>query len=179
MTLANRITLLRIFLIPVFVILFLQERTYEGLHKWTLAVFAFAVLTDLLDGLAARVRGERTPLGTFLDPLADKLLITSTFILFVYVGRIDLWVFVTIFSRDLMIVLGWAIIYILTGSSKIEPRKWGKISTFLQMTAAIALLFPVPEFFAHWIVRLMVLFTVISAVDYIWAGSQRLEPIPR
>lgn len=179
MTLANRITILRIALIPIFVILFLQERKFPHLHNWTLGVFAFAILTDLLDGFAARIRKEKTPLGTFLDPLADKLLITATFILFAYIEKIDLWVFVTIFSRDLIIILGWVIIYILTSSSKIEPRLLGKSSTFLQMVAAIALLFPVPDFMTDWIIRIMILITVISAIDYIWIGSKKLEPIPR
>lgn len=178
MTLANRITILRIILIPVFVVLYLQKAQYPQLNNWALAVFAFAILTDLLDGLAARLRKEQTALGTFLDPLADKLLITATFVVFAFAKKIDLWVFVTVFSRDLIIVLGWAIIYILTASAKIEPRPLGKTSTFLQMTTAISILYPIPNFFSIWIIRLMVLATVISAIDYIQSGSKRLEPIP-
>jgi CDP-diacylglycerol--glycerol-3-phosphate 3-phosphatidyltransferase len=179
MTLANRITILRIALIPVFVILFLQQRHYPALKNWTLAIFAFAIFTDLLDGLAARMRKEKTPLGSFLDPLADKLLLTASFTLFTYAGQIPLWVFVLIFSRDLIIVLGWTIIYILTSSSSIQPRTLGKTCTFLQMTATIALLFPVPDLITVWIVRAMVIATVASAVDYMWVGSKRLEPIPK
>ena len=179
MTLANRITILRIALIPVFMILYLQSQKYSILNNWTLGVFAFAIFTDLLDGMAARLRRERTKLGSFLDPLADKMLITATFILFSYTGTVDLWIFVTIFSRDLIIVLGWVIIYILTGSSAIEPRILGKISTFLQMCAAICLLFPISSEIGTWVVRFMVLVTFISAVDYIWVGSRKLEPIPR
>ncbi len=178
MTLANRITILRIALIPVFAILYLQSSNYPYLKNWTLGLFAFAIFTDLLDGLAARMRDEKTPLGTFLDPLADKLLITSSFVLFAYKGEIALWIFVTVFSRDLIIVLGWTIIYILTSSPLIEPRTLGKTSTFLQMTAAVAILFPVPWEVTHWLIRLMTAITVISAIDYIWAGSKRLEPIP-
>jgi len=179
MTLANRITLLRIALIPVFVILYLQEQKYPHLHNWTLGVFAFAILTDLLDGLAARMRGEKTPLGSFLDPLADKLLLLASFVLFTYTERIGLWVFVVVFSRDLIIVLGWTLIYILTSSSAIKPRLAGKTCTFFQMSSSIALLFPVPDALTLWIVRVMVVLTVISAVDYMMVGSKRLEPIPR
>lgn len=179
MTLANRITILRIALIPVFVVLFLQQGNSPVLKKWMLAVYSFAIFTDLLDGIVARMRGERTPLGTFLDPLADKLLVTSSLILLTYRGDIPLWVFVVVFSRDLIIVLGWTIIYILTSSSKIEPRPLGKATTLLQMGASIALLFPVPVPFAMWIVRAMVLVTILSAIDYMWVGSKRLEPIPK
>lgn len=178
MTLANRITILRIVLIPVFVILILQQQKYPALKNWTLAVFAFAIFTDLLDGLAARIRREKTPLGSFLDPLADKLLLTSTYIVLAYTEQIPLWIFVTIFSRDLIIVLGWTIIYILTSSSDIKPRMLGKCSTFLQMTATIAILFPVPDEITLWIVRVMTTITVASAIDYIWVGSKRLELIP-
>ncbi|MBI1979348.1 MAG: CDP-diacylglycerol--glycerol-3-phosphate 3-phosphatidyltransferase [Elusimicrobia bacterium] len=179
MTLANRITILRIALIPIFVILYLQKNKFPNLENWTLAVFSFAILTDLLDGLAARLKKQKTQLGSFLDPLADKLLLTATFILLAYSGQIDLWVFVTIFSRDLLIILGWSILYILTSSSVIEPRMMGKLSTCLQMISAIALLFPVPSEIAHWIVRGMITVTVISAIDYIWVGSRRLDLIPK
>ncbi len=179
MTLANRITILRIALIPVFVILYLQKSKYSVLTDWTLAVFAFAILTDFLDGLAARLKKQKTQLGSFLDPLADKLLLTSTFILLAYTGEIALWVFVTIFSRDLIIVLGWTIIYILTSSSDIEPRFLGKASTMLQMSSAISVLFPVPSEITQWLIRLMITITVISAVDYIYVGSKKLELIPK
>lgn len=178
MTLANRITILRIALIPLFVILFLQENKYPALKNWTLAVFAFAIFTDLLDGMAARIRKEKTQLGSFLDPLADKLLITATFVLFAYTGRIPLWMFVIIFSRDLIIVLGWTIIYILTSSSMILPRPLGKFSTFLQMAVAIGILFPVPDAITRWLIRIMLTLTISSAVDYIRVGSKRLELIP-
>ena len=106
-------------------------------------------------------------------------MLTATFILFTYTSKIALWVFVVIFSRDLIIVLGWTIIYILTSSSNIDPRLLGKTSTLLQMTSAIALLFPVPDEITRWIVRFMVVLTIISAVDYIWIGSKKLEPIPK
>ena len=179
MTLANRITILRIALIPVFVILYIQESNYPALKDWTLAIFAFAILTDLLDGLAARMRREKTKLGSFLDPLADKLLLAACFTSFTYRGEIPLWMFVVIFSRDLIIVLGWTIIYILTSSSSIEPRLLGKTSTFLQMSSAIAILFPVPQEITARLLQAMVTVTVISALDYIWMGSKRLEPIPK
>jgi CDP-diacylglycerol--glycerol-3-phosphate 3-phosphatidyltransferase len=178
MTLANRITLFRILLIPVFSILCLQESKYPVLTNWTLAVFAFAILTDFLDGMVARSRKQKTLVGSFMDPLADKLLILASFTLLTYAGKVALWVLVTIFFRDLIIVLGWTIIYILTSRATVEPRWLGKASTFFQMTAAIALLFPMPFEVRIWLVRVMVLVTVASAVDYIAVYSKKLEPIP-
>jgi cardiolipin synthase len=158
--------------------LFLQERDYPGLANWTYAVFALAILTDLVDGMVARLRREKTRLGSFLDPVADKLLILSAFTLLAYDGKIAVWVLVILFFRELIIILGWVILYILTSSSAVHPRVLGKTSTMLQMSSAIALLFPVPYLIQLWLVRIMITFTVISAIDYIWACSKRLEPIP-
>ena len=179
MTLANRITLLRIVLIPVFGVLFLEQGNDPTLKKVMLAVFALAIFTDVLDGLIAHIRKEKTPLGTFLDPLADKLLLITSFVLLTYRGNLPLWIFVVVLSRDLIIVLGWTIVYILTSSAKITPRVSGKITTFLQMAAVIALLFPVPDPFTYWIIQAMVLATIVSTIDYILLGSRNLEPVPR
>lgn len=177
MTLANRITILRIVLIPVFATLYLQEANYPALKYWTLGVFAFAILTDLLDGLAARMRKEKTQLGSFLDPLADKLLLISTFGLLAYSERFPLWVLVIFLSRDMIILLGWTILYILTSSSNVAPRFLGKLCTFSQMTCSIAFLFPVVDDISKWILRVTILFTVLSTIDYILVGSKRLELI--
>jgi len=180
MTLANKITICRIVLIPIFAVLYLQQGEYPALKYWTLGVFALAILTDFLDGLVARARKQKTQLGSFLDPLADKLLITVTYTLLTYSGRVALWVLVTIFFRDLIIVLGWVIIYILTSYSEVEPRYLGKASTFMQMVSAIViLLMPVgPSIIQLWLVRAMVLVTVASVIDYIAVYSKRLEPVP-
>jgi len=121
LTLANQITILRIFFIPVIVICLL-----EGYQTAVIILLSLSILTDLLDGLAARLRGERTRLGAFLDPLADKLLLSAVFLTLTYLGLLEIWIFVVIFSRDLLIVLGWGIIYILTGSSTITPPRTGK-----------------------------------------------------
>ena len=179
MTLANRITILRIILVPVFVVAYLQSKKYPDWHNWMLGIFAFAILTDLLDGFVARLMKQKTELGTFLDPLADKLLMTATFVTLAFSGELDLWVFVVIFSRDLLIVLGWTIVYLLTNSAKIEPRPLGKACVFLQMIFAICLLFPIAEIVTSWMMRLMVSVTILSAIDYVFIGSRRLEPIPR
>src|SRR3989338_4153434 len=132
MTLANKITVLRIIAIPIFIIVLLQ-----GHMTWARVIFILSVFSDALDGALARIRGERTPLGSFLDPLADKLLLMATFIAYTYLGWIPVWIFIAVLSRDLLIIMGWAVVYILTGNSKIQPRPLGKLTTALQMAVAL------------------------------------------
>lgn len=169
-TLANKITLLRIVMIPVTLICLLKQ-----LYPAFYALFAFAVLTDLLDGLAARLRKEQTLLGAFIDPMADKLLLTSVYMALVHLGLIDVWVFVVVFSRDLLIVLGWSVIYILTRSFVIEPRILGKTTTAVQMFAALFFTIPQLDATLHKILlTAIVVLTSVSIVDYIFVGERRL-----
>jgi len=169
MTLASKITVLRIISIPFFVIALVE-------HHLLLAqvIFSLSVFSDALDGAIARLRGERTPLGAFLDPLADKLLLVVTYIVFSSLGWIPLWVFVAVISRDLLIILGWTVVYILTHNSKIQPRPLSKLTTALQMAFAIARLFDVPDPYYHLLLHLMIAATILSAADYIWIGNKRL-----
>lgn len=169
LTLANKITILRMALIPVIVIGLL-----EGLSLWVYALLAFSMFTDLLDGIVARRRGERTRLGAFLDPMADKLLLTAVYLTLTFLKSIDMWVFVVIFSRDLMIVLGWAVIFILTGSSTIQPRPLGKSTTAVQMATALAVMLPLPRSVGHVMVWMTIALTIASAIDYLRVGERRL-----
>ena len=169
MTLANRITILRIVLTPVIVIGLLQRQT-----TWVYALLVFSMLTDLFDGIAARARGERTRLGAFLDPMADKLLLTALYITLTYLKVIEVWVFVIIFSRDLLIVLGWGVIYILTGSSKIVPRMLGKVATAIQMATAFAYILGAAEPVRTTLLIATILATTVSAIDYVFLGSKSL-----
>jgi cardiolipin synthase (CMP-forming) len=169
MTLANKITVLRIIAVPLFVIALIEH--HLRLAQW---IFMLSIATDAMDGAIARIRGERTPLGTFLDPLADKMLLGFAFIAFTYLRLIPIWVFITVLSRDLILVLGWTVIYILTGNSKIQPRPLGKATTVLQMGVILTRLFQMPEVLYHWTLHVMIAVTIISACDYIWMGNQRL-----
>lgn len=170
MTLANKLTVLRIISIPAVVISMI-----EGHVVAFYTLFSLSMLTDLFDGLAARIRGEQTPLGAFLDPMADKLLMTSVYLTMAFLHKIDMWVFVVIFSRDLLIVLGWGVIHILTGSSPITPRILGKVTTAIQMISVIVLTYPVVN---HTVYRIliwsMVGITIASVIDYIVLGEKRL-----
>jgi len=107
MTLASKITVVRIMAVPFFAIALLERHLVYGQILFCLSVFS-----DALDGAIARLRGERTPLGAFLDPLADKLLLVVSYIVFSYLNWIPLWVFVAVVSRDLLIILGRSVVYI-------------------------------------------------------------------
>ncbi len=172
MTLANKITLLRIILVPVFII-----GLVEGAVVWPLTLFIFCALTDALDGAVARRRNQRTVLGTFLDPVADKLLLNAAFLVLAYQGRVPAWVFVVVFSRDLLILLGWNIIYVLTRNSAVEPRWPGKSTTLAQMLAVVALLAPALTPVRAFFTGVMTLLTAVSTVDYVWVGGRRLNQL--
>lgn len=183
LNLANRITIGRIVLVPVFVILLLQyERSALGSSEWAriLAVVAFftAILTDAVDGFIARTRGQQTELGTFLDPLADKLLLTTSIILLAlpslnFQYRIPLWFVVLALSRDLIITLGALLIHILSGSVKIAPSALGKLTTFSQMIAVAWVLLKIP--YPQYLVYVSALLTLLSGIHYIVLGSRQLN----
>jgi cardiolipin synthase (CMP-forming) len=172
MTLANQITILRILAIPLFVCLLI-----EGHMNAARVTFLLSILSDAVDGALARMRGERTPLGSFLDPLADKLLLVATFIVYTYLGWIPVWMFVAVLSRDTIILLGWSIVFVLTGNKKIEPRILGKATTALQMAVATAKLFPIFDPIYQTLMYAMITATILSALDYIWEGNRRLGEI--
>lgn len=170
MTLANKITILRIVLIPVYIIALLQN-----LYPWPVILFTFMIVSDALDGFVARHRKQITRLGSFLDPLADKLLMFSSYLLAAYLKMIPLWIFVLILSRDLLIVIGWMVNYFITESTEVKPRVLGKITTIFQMVAMWFILLNVPPVVEHVLLTLTAVVTAVSALDYVLSGSKRLN----
>jgi len=142
LTLANQLTLMRLALVPAFVILVLYGRM-----GWALAAFVTAGITDGLDGLIARWTNSRTALGAFLDPMADKLLLVSAFVVLSLPGiglvnRIPVWLTVLVISRDVAIVATVAIVSLTLGPRTFPPSVYGKIATALYIvTIAVVLLF--------------------------------------
>lgn len=129
LTVANQLTLLRMFLIPAFVIFVVYD--YLG---WALATFIAAGLTDGLDGLIARWTNQRTSLGAWLDPAADKLLLVTTFVTLSLPGlglvnRIPVWLTTLIISRDVVIVVTVAIVSLSVGPRTFRPSIFGKMAT--------------------------------------------------
>jgi cardiolipin synthase len=159
-------------LIPAFVIL-----TLYGEFGWALTTFVVAGLTDLLDGLAARTAGQRTELGAWLDPAADKLLLVTTFIVLTLpniglVNRIPLWLTVLIISRDVGIVLTVAIVNLAVGPRTFKPSPLGKAATAIFIVACVVVMFfNWLGYQSRWVdaaIWLSLVITLASGVDYVW-----------
>lgn len=171
---ANRVTIFRILLVPVFVTSIL----YYNLGL-AIAVFMTAAATDALDGYLARSRGEKTRLGAILDPIADKMLLVSAFISLSMVSglpdhlRMPVYVPMVVISRDVIILLGAVVIYMNNGSIEVRPTGISKVTTFFQMLTIVSVLFG----FVHsaWIWNTAVLLTVISGIGYIKIGSLQIN----
>ncbi|TAN43371.1 MAG: CDP-alcohol phosphatidyltransferase family protein [Nitrospirae bacterium] len=168
----NTLTIARIVIIPVFVTAIIYAK-----YDYALYLFVVAMLTDLLDGLFARLADQKTELGTFLDPLADKFLLVTSFILFSLYGWIPKWLAVTIISRDLIVVIGWVLLSLIFHRSKVEPVLLGKaaIASQLLLLAYILLSLtqpsipPVPKVF----VMLTAGLTALSGIQYIYKGLKQ------
>lgn len=129
LNLPNLLTLLRIGAIPLFLILLTDQRYTEAL-----VVFVVAGVTDSLDGAIARLTNSHTTLGAYIDPLADKLLLVSSFIILAFLGFVPRWLAILVVSRDVIILVGFAVLYFITGHSiTVRPTLIGKVSTFFQL----------------------------------------------
>ena len=179
MTPANQLTLLRVVLIPAFVILVVY-----GYLGWALVVFAIAGLTDALDGLLARWSGQRTSLGAWLDPMADKLLLVTTFVVLTIPGlglsnRLPIWLTVLIISRDVVIVLTVAIVNLAIGPRTFRPSIYGKVATATYIiTAVIAMFFNYLGYHSLLVdvaVYASLAITLISGLHYIRHTARTME----
>jgi cardiolipin synthase (CMP-forming) len=137
LTVANLLTVLRLILIPVFVTVLYYQR-----FTWALGVFLVAAVTDVLDGLAARSFNQKTQLGAILDPMADKLLLVTAFVIlslprFTLTDPIPFWLTAVAISRDVIIVLAAAVINMTTGFSGFRPSIPGKLNTFVQIVLIV------------------------------------------
>ncbi|MBM3252820.1 MAG: CDP-diacylglycerol--glycerol-3-phosphate 3-phosphatidyltransferase [Candidatus Omnitrophica bacterium] len=177
MNLANKLSILRILLVPFFIAsLVYYSPQQEVLRFVALSIFTVAVLTDAVDGYIARIKNIKTKLGTFLDPIADKLLLISAFICLSVIGnmpkelRLPAWVPIIVVSRDAIIIFGSLLIYIVAGSLKVMPSLLGKLTTFFQMLTIIAMLLQFKFSFILW--NIAIIFTVLSGIGYIIRGSK-------
>jgi len=139
-TAANQLTLLRMFLVPVFVLCMLY-----GWPGWALVIFAVAGLTDALDGFFAR-RSAPTTLGAWLDPMADKLLVAAMFVMLTLPGiglsqRLPLWLTVVVLSRDIAIILTVAIVNLAIGQRTFRPSPLGKLATVVYLVTGVIALY--------------------------------------
>lgn len=163
MNLPNKLTILRVLMVPVFIVFMLTDLggTYNNIIA--LVLFVTASLTDLLDGYLARKNNLVTNFGKFMDPLADKLLVCSALICFAANGQLPAWMVIIIIARE-FIISGFRLIASDEGVV-IAASYWGKVKTTVQMIMIIALLVEFP--YAMVIAWAAVALTVISLVDYI------------
>ena len=173
-TAPNLLTLLRICLAPFLVAAILENR-----FELSFILFLGAGLTDVLDGILARVLQQRTMLGQYLDPVADKLLLSTLFVVLLYKGLMPTEVTVMVLGRDVGILFVSAILYAAAGRREFQPSVFGKANTLAQVTAvAVVLLHQLTQ--APWVVILRqfalyatMLFTVVSGLHYAWIAAGR------
>jgi cardiolipin synthase (CMP-forming) len=179
LTPANQLTLLRMLLIPAFVILVVY-----GHLGWALVVFVTAGVTDALDGLIARWSGQKTSLGAWLDPMADKLLLVTTFVVLTIPGldlanRLPLWLTICIISRDVVIVATVAIVNLAIGPRTFRPSIYGKIATATYIvTAVAAMLFNYLGYHSIIVdigIWASLAITLVSAFHYIWHARRIID----
>jgi CDP-diacylglycerol--glycerol-3-phosphate 3-phosphatidyltransferase len=185
MTTANKITILRILLIPFFVV----EVLYYGLggnetHRLLAVVcFALAAIFDGVDGYIARRYNQRSELGAILDPLADKLLLVSGVVLLSlhnepFLPRIPLWLTATILSRDVLLLIGLVVIHYSCGKVSVRPILVGKVATVLQMACVLWGLF---KWDTHWLWGISfaaAICTGASGIYYVFEGVRQLSASP-
>lgn len=186
LTLPNQLTFVRLVLIPFFVVAVLYNQ-----DLWALAIFVAAGITDALDGLVARWTGQHSVLGAFLDPMADKLLMTAAFIVlslpplaslpqFHLDNRLPVWLTVLVIGRDLLIVLLALLFNLALGVRRFPPTLPGKLATGIQMaTVSFFLLFDAldrqSDLMRGTAVAACLVATVVSGLHYAWQAARELS----
>ena len=177
MNIPNSLTILRILLIPVYI----GFMTY-GQYGFALLSLLLAGATDALDGPIARRLNQRTKLGTFLDPLADKLLLTSGFISLSMLHLVPSWVVIVVVSRDVILLAGTVVAHVTNSPIDITPTFFGKGTTLLQLTYLLLVvlmtwrelnLSPLAP-----LLIIMVFFTLASGLHYLYRGYRYTNAVP-
>lgn len=174
MNIPNILTILRILSIPVFTICLLYERLFSAL-----LIFVGAGTTDALDGLIARLYNQRTTIGAYLDPLADKLLLATAFIGLAILEIIPPWLTVVVIARDVIILLGVLILILTAHAVEINPTFLSKGTTVFQISTVIAALLT-PHFnsmkdLLPYLIWMTTFLTCFSGLQYIYIGSKLLN----
>ncbi len=186
MNLPNKLTVLRIVLAPLFLVLALWEFPFH--YGAALIVFITAALTDMFDGKIARARGLITNFGKFLDPLADKMLTTAAFLLFLAKGQMNVWALFLVLTREFMVT---SVRLIAAKDGKvIAASYWGKLKTVAQFIAIIYMLtalefatwqnwlsvpaaaFSIPLLIGRILIWISVVLTLIAGVEYVWQNRE-------
>lgn len=172
LNLPNYLTLIRIAAIPFFLVLL-----FSRLYNYALLIFLIGGITDALDGPVARFTNQRTRLGAYLDPLADKLLIISSLVVLTFIDTVPAWLTILVLSRDVIVTLGYGAIYfVVEERMEIQPSTLGKINTFLLLltiTIVLVSLYDpnmIPAPVPSYLFLLSAVTTIISGLQYVYRG---------
>jgi cardiolipin synthase len=165
MTIPNLLSVLRLFITIFFII-----AIYEDRMRTALLLFLLQAFTDLLDGFLARTMGSKTRLGAFLDPLADKAMLLSAYVVLNLKGIVPLWLTWTVLLRDIVLVTGFAVLYKLSLQGNPMPSYWGKMTTFFQILTIVYILWSMDRTYAPFFFYPTALITVISGIHYVSRG---------
>ena len=172
LTVADQITILRLIFIPLFAIL-----EIEGKYEWALAVLAVAIISDSLDGMLARYLHQESSVGVALDPIADKFLMATAFLLLAFRGALPWWITIVVLSRDAGLIITALLITLIAGYRPFRPSLLGKVSTFFQMATIFVAVYSQAHasFATYTVVRLAIYltlgFTIASSVHYLITQS--------
>jgi cardiolipin synthase len=175
-TVPNQITLLRLGFLPFFLILISYEQ-----YRWALLVLVAAGLSDAVDGLLARKLNQRSPLGAYLDPIADKLLLSSSFIILAFKQKLAWWLTIIVLSRDVLILMVAVVILLISGYRPFPPSIYGKLATALQILlvfmVVLSAAYPYPglTLVNRLLIYAVTVITVFSAFHYSFTTSRRLS----
>ncbi len=183
MNLANQLTVVRILLVPVFIGLLLYYSPEKSFFKTAIIfVFLSACITDAMDGYAARRLNQKTTLGSYIDPLADKLLLLGGFLSLSFMThlpdlmRVPAWVTISVITRDAVILIGSVMIFATTGKLKAEPLFIGKLTTVFQMLTLFVALLGISTPFHSLLYFSTVILTIVSGIQYLRLGARLLQP---
>jgi cardiolipin synthase (CMP-forming) len=176
LTVPNQLTFLRLAFLPFFIIAIKYDR-----YDWALGILVVAGLTDSLDGLLARELNQRTPLGAYLDPIADKLLMSSSYFVLALKGKIGWWLAILVLGRDVLLLIACAVILLTVGYRAFPPSIWGKATTFaeillivvvlVQSVLGLHFLLPARDIIGYCVAALV----MISGLNYSVVVSQQLH----
>jgi|SRR5271165_6089665 len=175
-TVPNQITLLRLGFLPLFIV----SISYEH-YRWALVILVLAALSDGVDGLLARSLNQRSSLGAYLDPIADKLLLSSSFVILAFKHEIAMWLMIFVLSRDVMILMVAVVILLIFGYRPFPPSILGKATTFFQIVMVFSVVlgaaYPNEQsiLLNHILMYTVATLTVVSAFHYSFAIARNLS----
>src|SRR6202140_5679995 len=176
-TVPNQITLLRLGFLPLFIV----SISYEH-YRWALLILVFAGLSDAIDGLLARSLNQSSSLGAYLDPIADKLLLSSSFVILAFKKEIAWWLTIIVLSRDVLILVVAVVIILIWGYRPFPPSLLGKMTTFFQIvlvfTVVLGAAYPYPLLgsIKQILIYLVAALATVSAFQYSVSPPRRLSP---